>query len=64
LLRRSNWGLSLPIGRGPAVGWVPLGPGEVYMPGYRVSHDYFEHVNVSNTRMHNTVNITNIYNTS
>ncbi|MGC9970715.1 MAG: FecR family protein [Bryobacteraceae bacterium] len=30
----SNWGVGLSIGRGPAVGWVALGPGEVYMPGY------------------------------
>lgn len=60
----SNWGVSLSIGRGPAVGWVPLGPGEVYMPGYRVSRNYFEHVNASNTRIHNTVNIANIYNTT
>jgi hypothetical protein len=48
---------------GPAVGCVPLGPGEVYTPAYHVSQSYFQTVNVSNTRVVNTVNITNVYNT-
>ncbi len=57
-----GWGVSLSIG-GPAVGWVPLGPGEVYAPAYQVSQNYFRTVNVANTRVVNTVNITNVYNT-
>ncbi|HTQ56117.1 MAG TPA: DUF6600 domain-containing protein [Bryobacteraceae bacterium] len=57
-----GWGVSLSLG-GPAVGWVPLGPGEVYTPAYHVSHDYFRTVNVSNTTVINNVNITNVYNT-
>ncbi|HLY19635.1 MAG TPA: FecR family protein [Bryobacteraceae bacterium] len=56
-----GWGASLSIG-GPAVGWVPLGPGEVYTPAYQVSQNYFRTVNVSNTTVVNTVNITNVYN--
>ena len=56
-----NWGVSLSIG-GPAVGWVPLGPGEVYAPAYQMSRNYFQRVNVSNTTVVNNVNITNVYN--
>jgi hypothetical protein len=56
-----GWGASLSIG-GPAVGWVPLGPGEVYAPAYQMSQNYFRAVNVSNTTVVNTVNITNVYN--
>jgi len=32
---------------GPAVGWFPLGPREVYVPGYRVSPRYVRNVNVT-----------------
>jgi hypothetical protein len=56
-----NWGVGLRVG-GPAVGWVPLGPREVYVPAYRVSQNYFRTVNVSNTTIVNNVNITNVYN--
>ncbi|MGA2131485.1 MAG: DUF6600 domain-containing protein [Bryobacteraceae bacterium] len=57
-----GWGASLSFG-GPAVGWVPLGPGEMYTPAYQVSQNYFRTVNVSNTTVVNNVNITNVYNT-
>jgi hypothetical protein len=56
-----GWGASLSFG-GPAVGWVALGPGEVYAPAYHVSQNYFRTVNVSSTTIVNTVNITNVYN--
>ena len=56
-----GWGASLSFG-GAAVGWVPLGPGEVYAPAYQVSQNYFRTVNVSSTTIVNTVNITNVYN--
>jgi hypothetical protein len=56
-----GWGASLSFG-GPAVGWVPLGPGEVYAPSYQVSQNYFRTVNVSSTTIVNTVNITTVYN--
>jgi FecR protein len=60
----AHWGVSIGIGGGgPSLGWVPLGYGEVYTPGYACSRPYFNHVNVYNTRIHNTVNITNVYNT-
>ncbi|HEX2791645.1 MAG TPA: DUF6600 domain-containing protein [Steroidobacteraceae bacterium] len=48
-------------GPGPGVGWLPLAPGEVYLPGYRVSPRYLRNVNVSNTTILNTTYITNVY---
>src|SRR5487761_1950275 len=54
-------GFGVSISAGPAIGWLPLGPREVYRPPYHVSRDYFRQVNVSNTVVNNTT-ITNIYN--
>jgi len=59
----AHWGVSLPAGGGPSLGWVPLGFGEVYTPPYACSRPYFTNVNRYNTRISNTVNITNVYNT-
>jgi hypothetical protein len=59
----AHWGVSLSIGGGGSLGWVPLGWGEVYTPSYRCSPRYFNTVNVNNTRIVNTTNITNVYNT-
>jgi hypothetical protein len=56
-----SFGVSVSAGGGNAVGWFPLGPGDVYRPAYNVSRDYFTRVNVTNTRV-NVTNITNIYN--
>ncbi len=47
---------------GVGVGWFPLGPGEVYVPGYRVSRGYVNNVNITNTTV-NVTKITNVYNT-
>jgi hypothetical protein len=46
--------------RGPAVGWLPLAPREVYVPGYRVSPRYVRNVNVTHVR--NITNVTTIVN--
>jgi hypothetical protein len=54
-------GFSLSVSSGPAIGWFPLAPREVYVPPYHVSRNYFRQVNVSNTVV-NVTNITNIYN--
>jgi hypothetical protein len=59
----SHWGVSVSVGGGPSLGWVPLGYGEIYTPHYHCSPRYFEHVNVYNTRVVNNVNITNVYKT-
>jgi hypothetical protein len=48
-------------GADPGVGWLPLAPGEVYLPSYRVSPRYLNNVNVSNTTIVNTSYITNVY---
>jgi hypothetical protein len=44
-----------------SVGWYPLGPHEVYLPGYRHTPRYIRHVNVSNTIIVNNTHITNVY---
>jgi hypothetical protein len=44
-----------------AVGWLPLAPGEVYLPGYRVSARYLRNVNISNTIIINSAYISNVY---
>jgi hypothetical protein len=44
------------------VGWFPLGPGEVFIPGYRVSRGYVNSVNITNTSV-NVTRVTNVYNT-
>ena len=46
---------------GTTVGWLPLAPGEVYLPGYRVSARYLRNVNVSNTAIINSDYISNVY---
>src|SRR5579863_10010434 len=55
-------GFSFGVGIGVGVGWFPLGYGEPFIPGYRVSPGYFNRVNVSNTVINRNVNITNVYN--
>jgi hypothetical protein len=57
-----GFSVSVNLGGGPSLGWVPLGPGEYYTPAYHVSPTYFTHVNVTNTVIEKNVNITNIYN--
>lgn len=42
-------GAALSLGGGAAVGWLPLAPGEVYIPGYSVSAHYLEALNLSNS---------------
>jgi len=54
-------GFGVAVSSGPAIGWFPLAPREVYVPPYRVSRNYFRQVNVTNTVV-NVTNITNIYN--
>lgn len=38
------------LGGGPAVGWLPLAPGEVFIPAYPASPRYLQRVNLTNTR--------------
>lgn len=46
---------------GAHVGWFPLGPRDVYVPGYHVSPRYVREINVTNIRTVNTTYITNVY---
>jgi hypothetical protein len=46
---------------GAGVGWFPLAPGEVFIPGYRVSRAYVNRVNITNTAV-NITRVTNVYN--
>ena len=48
-------------GGGLAVGWFPLGPREVFVPGYRVSDRYVRTINVTNTTIVNQTYIANVY---
>jgi len=49
------------VGVGVGVAWFPLGPRDVFRPGYEVSPAYVQRVNVSNTTVNNTY-VTNVYN--
>ncbi len=42
-----GWSLSFSFGSAPAVGWFPLGPREVYVPGYRHGPTYVRRINVT-----------------
>lgn len=44
------------------VGWVPLGPGEIYRPPFAVSPTYIRQVNVYNVRNINTINVNEVVN--
>jgi len=51
--------VSVTIGGGPAVGWFPLAPREVYVPSYRVSPRYARNVNITNVT--NVTVINNVF---
>jgi hypothetical protein len=60
-----GWVGAAPMGA-PAVfnshiGWFPLGPREVYVPGPHVSQTYVRNVNVTNTTVVSNTYITNVY---
>ncbi|HEY6444782.1 MAG TPA: DUF6600 domain-containing protein [Candidatus Acidoferrales bacterium] len=56
--------LSVSFGGGfSGVAWFPLGPRDVYVPGYRCSPRYVENINVTNTRVVNVTQVTRVYNT-
>src|SRR3984893_10034958 len=49
------------VGFGANVGWFPLAPREVFVPGYQVSPTYVRNVNITNTTIVNNTYITNVY---
>jgi hypothetical protein len=59
-----GFGVSVAFGGGfSGVAWFPLGPRDVYVPGYRCSPRYVQNINVTNTRVVNVTQVTNVYNT-
>jgi hypothetical protein len=58
-----HFAIGVGIGGAATVGWFPLGPREVYVPSYRVSRNYVNNVNISNTTVNTTV-VNNYYNTT
>ena len=55
-------GVSFSFSFGAGVGWFALAPGEVFIPGYRVSQTYMNRVNITNTTV-NVSRVTNVYST-
>ena len=45
---------------GGDIGWLPLGPGDVYVPPYGYSNNYFSIININNTAINLTI-INNVY---
>ncbi|HTX16933.1 MAG TPA: DUF6600 domain-containing protein [Candidatus Baltobacteraceae bacterium] len=56
-----GFSLSIAIGGGAGVAWFPLGPRDVWVPGYRCSPVYVQHVNIYNTRVVNVTQVTTVY---
>lgn len=52
---RPGWQVSFSVGIGPAVGWFPLGPREVFVPAYTSSTGYVQRINAPHVR--NTAHI-------
>ncbi len=48
------------LGGGAAVGWLPLAPGEVFIPAYHASARYLQNINLSNSRRLNQALITSV----
>lgn len=48
---------------GAAMAWFPLGPREVYVPGYEASREYVNRVNLSNARVSVAI-VANVYDTT
>jgi hypothetical protein len=60
----AGFGLSVTIGGGfSGVAWFPLGPRDVFVPAYHCSPRYVQVINVTNTRVVNVTQVTNVYNT-
>jgi hypothetical protein len=53
--------VSVSISLGHGIGWFPLAPHEVYVPGYWHTHRYIRRVNVANTIIVNNVYIDRAY---
>ncbi len=60
---RPGFGFSVEFGPGlDGVGWFPLGPRDVFVPGYRASPRYVQYINITNTRLVRVNDVTAVYN--
>ena len=58
----AGFGVSLGFGGGfTGVAWFPLGPRDVFIPGYHVSPRYVERINITNTRLIDRTYVTKVY---
>jgi hypothetical protein len=57
----AGFGVSFAIGGAAGVAWFPLGPRDVWVPGYHASAVYFRNVNITNTRVVNVTQVNNVY---
>jgi hypothetical protein len=58
-----GFGLSVAFGVGfSGVAWFPLGPRDVFVPGYRCSPRYVQNINVTNSRVVDVAQVTRVYN--
>lgn len=58
---RPGWQVSISSGAVPAVGWFPLGPREIFYPGYRCSVNHVRRANVAHvTNVNHIVNVTQV----
>ena len=56
-------GVSVGFGSGfSGVAWFPLGPRDVYLPGYRASPRYVQNINITNLRGSTAMQINTVYN--
>jgi hypothetical protein len=59
----SGLGVAVGFGGGfSGVAWFPLGPRDVYIPGYHASPRYVQNINITNTRVLNVTQVTTVYN--
>jgi len=56
-----GFGVPIGFGGGPAVGWFPLGPRDVYIPAFAASAAFVTRINVTNTTVINTAYVNNVY---
>ena len=60
---RPGSAFSVALGPGfEGVAWFPLGPRDVFVPGYRASARYVQYINITNTRMVKVNDVTTVYN--
>src|SRR5271154_342660 len=58
-----GFGVGVSFGGGfSGVAWFPLGPRDVFVPGYRASPRYVQNINITNSRVVNVTQVTSVYN--